>query len=316
MHPRATNFFLCRVLLLCCTLLALRSPLSASAGCGCDKPPPAPAAVVPAFAFPGMSISLFNAQFEPGQQWTVRFQRGNTLVSTLASVVLKRDLTAAGAYTPQLVVTMPPLPGGPTSIVASWNNQSVTVPPQSFTTIAMPVMVSEQDIDFDIRGYTTAVGADGTVYLSIGGLDKVCHAMKFSSQSDGFPLRIDAQHTVIYNHQGFLIDALTSASKNRFTVRRETKTTRSDRIDYLRHSFVQYCQDHQAGGPKVVDPADPNWHQDGTPHVDYSTLVFAITGTVDGTLPTPGSVSTDLSLNTQFGPGTEPWEVETPEEEH
>jgi hypothetical protein len=314
MRPRVTKSFLCRVFILCCTLLALRTPLPASAGCGCDKPPPAPATVVPHFAFPGMKVTLFNAQFAAGQQWTVRFQNGTAVAAVVASVVTKRNLTAGGKYTPQLVATMPPLRVGPTAIVASRNGVSVTVPRRSFTTITKPVMASEQDIDYDISGYPTAVGADGTVYLSIGGLDKVCRAMKFSSRADGFPLRINTSHTVIYNHQGFLIDALTPLSVNRFTVRRETKTTRSDRIDYYRHSFAQYCRDHQLGGAKAVDPTDANWHRDRTPHVNYSTLVFAITGTVNGVLPTPGSVAADLSLNTQFGPGTEPWEVEKPEE--
>ena len=89
---------------------------------------------------------------------------------------------------------------------------------------------------------------------------------------------------------------------------------RSDRLIYLRHSFVQYCQEHQPGGPKEVDPTDPNWHKDGTLHVDYSTLVLAITGTVNSASLTPGSIAADLSLNTQFGSGTEPWEVEVEEE--
>ncbi|NOT56203.1 MAG: hypothetical protein HOP18_16505 [Deltaproteobacteria bacterium] len=314
MHPRVSQSFLCRVLILGCTLLTLRSPLPASAGCGCDKPPPAPATVVPHFAFPGMRVTLFSTKFVPGQQWTVRFQNGTAVASVLATVVTKRNLTAGGKYTPQLVATMPLLRGGPTSIVASRGGVFVTVPPRSFTSITKPVMASEQDIDYDIARYPTAVGADGTVYLSIGGLDKVCRAMKFSSRADGFPLRINARSTVIYNHQGFLIDALTPLSVNRFEVRRETKTTRSDRIDYYRHSFTQYCRDHQSGGRKVVDPTDTNWHRDGTAHVNYSTLIFAITGTVNGVLPTPGSIAADLSLNTQFGPGSEPWEVEKPEE--
>ena len=287
---------------------------SAEAGCGCDKPPPLPAVTVPNFSFPGMAVTLFDSRFQAGQQWTVQFFNGSSSATTTATVVVKRNLTTSGVVTPQLVVTTPEIPVGPTTITASWQSEALTVLPQSFTVIAKPIMVSEQDTDFDILNYTTGVSMDGTVYLSIGGLDKVCHSIKFNARADGFPLRSSQGTTVIYNHQGFLIDGLTPQSVNHFTVRPEKKATRSDRLDYLRHSFAQYCAEHQPGAVREVDPTDPDWHLNGTPHVDYSTLIFAIDGTVNGAEPPAGSSVSTLSLNTQLGPGTEPWEVELPEE--
>jgi hypothetical protein len=39
----------------------------AYAGCGCDKPPPKPAAVIPAVAYRGLNVTLYDAAFQPGQ---------------------------------------------------------------------------------------------------------------------------------------------------------------------------------------------------------------------------------------------------------
>lgn len=291
------------------------------AGCGCDKPPPLAATVVPNFGSPGMQITLFDARFQAGQLWTVRFLNGSSTTSTTASVVVKRSLTARGVLTPQLVVAVPEGSGvGPTTIVASSSVGTLTVPLEAFTVIAKPIMASEQDIDFDLINYTTGVSVDGTLYLSVGGLDKVCKSMKFDARTDGFPFRFSQGTAVIYNHQGFLIDALTPQSVNRFEVRPEDKADRSDRLIYFRHSFAQYCAEHLPGGVREVDPTDPNWHKNGTPHVDYSTLIFAIVGTANGSRVPAGSSVSDLSFNTQFGPSNlpggiaEPWETEVEEE--
>jgi hypothetical protein len=292
------------------------------AGCGCDKPPPLAAVVVPNFGSPGMQITLFDGRFQAGQLWTVRFLNGPSSASTTATVVVKRSLTSRTAQsTPQLVVTIPEgVTMGPTTLVVSSSVGTLTVPLEAFTMIAKPIMASEQDVDFDLLNYTTGVSADGTLYLSVGGLDKVCKSMKFDARTDGFPFRFSQGTAVIYNHQGFLIDALTPQSVNRFEVRPEDKADRSDRLVYFRHSFAQYCAEHLPGGVREVDPTDSNWHKNGTPHVDYSTLIFAIVGTANGGRVPAGSSVSDLSFNTQFGPSNipggiaEPWETEVEEE--
>jgi hypothetical protein len=51
---------------------------------------------------------------------------------------------------------------------------------------------------------------------------------------------------------------------------------------------------------KEVDPQDPNWHLDRTPHVDYTTLIFALTGHFDdGSIPEAGSASFTLKMKTK-----------------
>ena len=66
---------------------------------------------------------------------------------------------------------------------------------------------------------------------------------------------------------------------------------------------------------KEVDPQDPNWHLDGTPHTDYSTLILAISGHLeDGTTPPAGEVSFNLKLRAKLGDGSQNWAQEKDEE--
>jgi hypothetical protein len=86
-------------------------------------------------------------------------------------------------------------------------------------------------------------------------------------------------------------------------------------MEYWRHSFAQYCVDHRPGGVKAVDPHDQNWHQDGTPHVDYSTLIFAVTGHYDdGSTPLSGAQIFDLEVESKPDDLQEGWETEKEEE--
>jgi hypothetical protein len=274
-------------------------PTLSEAGCGCDKPPPAPAAVIPKAAFSGMKVTLFSSSFKVGQVWTVIFQ--NAFPAT-ASVVSKRNITdpSGTKYTPQLAVTVPSsVPRGPTSILAYTTGAYVSVPNTSFTVIGSPVVVSEQNTSTTVTNYTTGVGSDGTVYVTIGGVGNICGAMNFASFMTNYPLRFANGDIAIFNSQGYFINSLIANSGNPppFLVTPQTGAT-SDILDYYRHSFATYCTNHLPGGAREVDPADSNWHLNGTSHVDYSTLIFAITGTVNGSAPTAGSISFDLSLGT------------------
>ena len=295
-------------------LFFLSQPTLARAGCGCDKPPPAPAAVIPNAAFPSMSVTLFNKSFKVRQTWNVSFQSGSTTTTVTASVVSKRNLTdpSGTTYTPQLVVSVPNIPMGPTSIQAYTKTASLFVPKESFTVIGMPVVVSEQNATYAVSNYTTAVGSDGTLYITLGGLNNVCQAMNFKSYLKNYPLRVD--NVVIPNFQGFLIDSLTTESGYLALTPQQGAT--SDILYYYRHSFQQYCLEHQPGGSKAVDSADPNWHLSGTPHTDYSVLIFAIGGHFDdGSVPQAGSVTFDLRLDTKVATnGSAWWTPETKEE--
>ena len=114
-----------------------------------------------------------------------------------------------------------------------------------------------------------------------------------------YPLRLANGDVIISNSQGYLINSLklNSGSIPPFSVVPQNGK-HSDTLKYYRHSFETYCADHQPGGAREVDPIDPNWHKDGTPHVDYSTLIFAITGRFkDGSVPAAGSVSFDMNVD-------------------
>ncbi|NOT57975.1 MAG: hypothetical protein HOP18_25505 [Deltaproteobacteria bacterium] len=286
------------------------------AGCGCDKPPPTPAAAVPHVAFAGMPVTFFDSNMHVGQTWTVTFeQHGAAVGSVTAPVVSRRDLTNPSSTTsvPQLVVTLPELPAGPTRAVVSTTatGASFIVPEDKFTAIAKPVMVAEQDTDYSVDNYATGIGTDGTVYVSVGGLNGVCEAMEFRAVLPNYPLRVTS--IAILNAQGFFIDALQGQSAPHFQLESQQGAS-SDILHYFRHSFAQYCLTHLPGGAKEVDPTDPHWHRDGTPHVDYSTLIFAFSGQVNGTTPSAGNAALTVDLETQLGDGTNAWEVEREEE--
>ncbi|MBI3799913.1 MAG: hypothetical protein HY268_23435 [Deltaproteobacteria bacterium] len=301
--------------LLSCVLL-LGQPVRLQAGCGCDKPPPAPAAVLPNAAFPGMPVTFFDDHLKVGQTWTVVFRNGSDVATVTTSVILKRALTdpSTPTYQPQLVITVPPFPVGPTRIEASAKKASFLVPAESCTVIGKPVVVAEQSGNYAVKNYVTGVGSDGTLYISLGGLNNVCAPMKFKAMLTNYPLRFADGAVAILNSQGFFIDAFTQQSADHFSIQPRGGST-SDRLDYFRHSFEQYCADHQPGGVKEVDPQDPNWHVDGTAHTDYSTLILAISGRLDdGTTLQAGAASFNLTLEASISDNNETWAQEKEEE--
>ena len=292
-------------------------PLPAQAGCGCDKPPPEPASVIPSAAFSGMKVTLFSSDLHPGELWTVRFRNGFTERTVTATVQSKPDITtqALGQDESQLVVTVPfSLPLGPTRIEAFTDTAALTVLEDSFTVIGQPLKVWEGNAAYKVRNHQMAVGADGTLYLAMNGMDTVCQAMSFAAQLTRYPVRFGPGDVVIRNFQGYLIDLLDEAAADHFEARPGRGWT-SNEMYYFRHSFEQFCANHQVGQSKEVDPADPNWHKDGTPHTDYSTLIFAIAGHLpSGKLLTPGSIVSDVIMIQNLGVGTGSWEREHEEE--
>jgi len=252
-----------------------------------------------------MSVTLFHPGLQEGQPWTVVFRNGGASAEVSTTVVSKRDLTdppdrqSPPTYQPQLVVPVPNLSKGPTEIEAFTDTDSFVVPRESFTVIGKPVVVSEHTGKFLAKKYVTGIGSDGTLYVSLGGLNNVCEPMEFKALARSYPLRFADGAVVMFNSQGFFIDAFNQQSADHFSIQR-VDGANTDLLNYFRHSFVQYCADHQPGGPKAVDPQDPNRHLDGTVHTDYSTLIFAISGRLDNqTIPQAGEVSFDLKLQTE-----------------
>jgi hypothetical protein len=299
--------------------LGLVGPSPALAGCGCDKPPPPPAAVIPQVAFGGMPISIFHTSFKLGQKWQVVFRNGSQdSLPQKIKVLRKRDISDPTGQTKTLRLTLAlplTLPKGPTSIIVSRRAESFTIPAETFTVIGTPIVASEQNIEFIVHNYTTGVGSDGVFYLSLGGLQNVCQPMKFHALTMSVPLRYSYGDVVVINSQGFLIESLGPATSNHFFTDPK-HAPQSDRMTYWRHSFMQYCIDHRPGGPKALDRRDPNWHKDGTPHVDYTTLIFAFAGHYDNqSVPAAGQITTDVKIETELDDQQEGWESEKEEED-
>ena len=315
-HQRTSSLRTLALTSLFSCLLCLGPPLRAHAGCGCDKPPPAPAAVLPNAAFAGMSVTFVENSLQVGQTWTLVFRNGAKAVRVTTTVILKRALTdpSTPTYQAQLVVPVPALPLGPTQIEASTDHAAFVVPAEAFTLIGKPVVVSEHTGNYSVKDYVTGVGADGTLYVSLGGLNNVCEPMEFRAFAKDYPLRFADGAVAILNSQGFFIDAVSEQSADHFWLQSQDKQT-SDHLEYFRHSFAQYCADHQPGGAKEVDLQDPNWHRDGTAHTDYSTLILAISGHLDdGTTLHAGQASFDLKLQAKLGDHNQRWAQEKEEE--
>jgi hypothetical protein len=271
-----------------------------------------------------MAVTLFHASFQAGQTWTVGFYNGTSQITTAGTVATKRAITdpTRATYTPQLTVVVPNnILVGPTSIVASASGSpSLVIAETSFTIIGAPVMFTERNVEYTMENYNTGVDVNGILYMAASGFNSVCKTMRFQTRMDGFPLRFGNGDIMIMNHQGFLIDALLDPNDPALGVRRrfsviKKKQDKSNRLIYRRHSFAQYCADHQPGGPKAVDPQDPNWHLDGTLHVDYSTLIFAVDGHFDnGAKPARGGVTFTLQVESEIDRTKAPWTVERNEE--
>ena len=206
-----THIQLLRTLTLVAFLFSIllgRSLPVAQAACGCDKPPPEPAMVIPHVAYAGMTLTLFDNSFQDGQEWDVAFENEGAIANVPATVTLKRDLTdpTGTTWTPQLVVVVPEIDMGPTSIQATTANTTVNVPAEAFTVIGAPLHISEQNMEYEVQDYPTAVGSDGTLYVTVGAVGDVCKAISFDANFENYPLRMDGMF--IINTQGFLIDSL------------------------------------------------------------------------------------------------------------
>ncbi len=72
----------------------------------------------------------------------------------------------------------------------------------------------------------------------------------------------------------------------------------SDVLHYSRHEFASYFLGHEERAPHAVDENDPNWHLDGSRHIDHNHLILAIDGAFEnGDPPAPGATeSFDLRL--------------------
>jgi hypothetical protein len=259
----------------------------ALAGCGCDHPPPLPAPVIPSAIYPGMPVNLYDDAFDPGEEYDVWF--GEVDVEGTA------DVDREGRV--RIRVTLPDVPIGPTPIkVIDEDGLLLSIPSSEFTVLSSPYILPGKG-DFRYINQRLAVGADGILYIPVD-MHNVIDAVDIKGELRGYPLRID--DFTILNVQGYDMHVV-----GLDRIRSVNGAKKSDMIFYDRHSFQVYYENHYERGPHELDPDDPDYHLDGTRHIDHDHLILAITGHLnDGTTPIPGATP-ELTVNFNLSRGKE-----------
>ena len=278
-------------------LVALAFPGPAHAGCGCDKPPPPRAAVRPFVGWPNQMITLFDSRLVPGEFYSVQFRGADgTSDWSRGKAALKRDL-ADGQYRAQLRVSVGAVSLGPCQInvYAPSNGASLNgaqaflyaLPDDQFTVTAPPITLRDIDETMSQDGYQAGVGRDGSVYLAVD-VSGVSAATTFTGTGLGFPLAFGSSNVAMYNDQGFLMQLLDPNVPGLFQISAGDELT-SNTLAYWRHEFATYKTAHRQVDAYNTDN-EPNWHADGTRHVNHDLIVVAIRGKLaDGTTPVPGA---------------------------
>jgi len=272
-------------------LAALAAPHRAPAGCGCQKAPPDAASVRPNATYAGTQVTLFSPSFQVGQVYAVDFISGTTsATATVTGTIVSRRDIADGVTKPQLVVTVPSLPLGPTQLKVRLSNLTtpmMVIADSAFTVAPAPIAVPQTVGSGNYGAYRAAVGRDGTVYIGLD-MSAVRQPRVFRAQAKGYALRFGSDDVAFYNIQGFLMQLLNAKMPGLFSIASANSNVDSDILGYSRHEFnTFYLQHGERQAHQVIDGA---WHSDGTRHVDHDHLVLALSGTLaNGSLPTPGA---------------------------
>ena len=274
---------------------------AADAGCGCQKPPPAPGQILPHATYAGTPVRIVSASLVTGRSYQVTFRSATGTTSSVLDVAdVQRDLADTIAK-PMLVVPLPALPLGPAAVTvtdATTGAVVVQIADAELTVAPGPMALPQSYGNWTYAGFQAAVGRDGTAYVSFD-LTGLSTPMIFEAQAKGYPLRFTGEDVVFYNVQGFTMQTLVTGDEPvpGMFVFPTSSGSDSDLLHYSRHEFSTYFLQHTERQPHAVDPADPNWHLDGTRHVDHDHLILAIAGTVNGAAPKAGATPTfDLVL--------------------
>jgi hypothetical protein len=291
LHCNRFVFFSCCVLTLAGSLL-LEKPSLVHAGCGCDKPPPPKAAIRPHVAYAGGEVHIFSPEIRTGKEYTITFAPSvnGQPVSVQTTAVFQRDL-ADSKYKPQLSVQVPALPLGPTSVRVRSTAQGddvLAIADSAFTVAPQPVTIPAAAGEYRLPGFRAAVSRTGVFYVSLD-LSSVTLPLTFQVQAKDYPVRFTADEVLFYNTQGFLMQLLDETMPGLFSILSSTSSGDSDLLRYSRHEFSTYYLQHAERQPHALDLSDPNWHLDGTPHVDHNHLIVALQGTLNGITPMPGA---------------------------
>jgi hypothetical protein len=208
-------------------------------------------------------------------------------------------------------VPVPKLPLGPVAIQAEDMAGVVraAVPADDFTLIAPPVVVPEEGGVIMVDRYRGAVGHDGTLYVALD-VTGMLPRVSFAAKGYDLALRFRKEDMLLYNTQGVLMEALDAVldedlnndgdstdpgegdwNGNGLLDNPDISTVMadmggdSDGFAYERHPFEAYAEAHQPGGFRALDPADPNWHVDGTRHTDNFHFVAAISSATLNGMP-------------------------------
>ena len=265
-------------------------PAPADAGCGCSKPPPPRASVRPFVGYADQKIVLFSDLLTAGTAYWVQFTATSdgSVDWSRGKAAMRRDF-ADGQVRTQLRVAVGNVALGPCTIRV-WADQTTplyTLGDDQFTVASKPIVLHDLVETVTEDGYQAGVGKDGTVYIPVD-VSSVSDGTVFSGMANGFPLSFEAGGIAMYNQQGFLMQLLDPTSPGLFRIAPGSGAT-SDALTYWRHEFRTYKQDHRRNDSHRADD-DPDWHADGSPHIDHDKIVVAISGTLaSGNRPAPGA---------------------------
>ena len=258
-------------------LALLRTTAPAYAGCGCEKPPPPRAAVRPFVGYPDQKITLFDAKLVATQPYDVLFESttSGTVDWSRGRATMRRDL-ADGVQRVHLRVPVGSVGLGPCRI-SVWNGNTLVAVfnDDTFTVTAPPIALHDFNESVGRDGYRAGVGRDGTIYIAVD-VSQVNEGTTFTGQAWGLPIQFESKDVAMYNEQGFLMQLLDPKVPGLFRIQTGNGMA-SSALSYWRHEFKSYKRDHrQVDGRRHDD--DPDWHADGSYHVDHDRIVIAIRG--------------------------------------
>lgn len=271
-------------------MLWTMAPTIARAGCGCDHPPTGWSQVMPAFASPGRSITVYaeNGEFVRGAVYRVDLDR--TFVDVVAG------------HTDFVTFEMPAgVSPGPVAIDVSGPGYSHVYPRELFTALPDAVVMPADTGALVEKRWKTAIAADGTLLIPID-MSQVLEPTQFAFVARNLPLDFEHDDVVIYNGDGVDLSLFTLQVENAtlrqwgsyygWAVEEDTnlidfvfdkkvkkskkKDRESDVFTYWRHEFYTYAEAHAIGGSHEID--SHGLHPDATVHVDHDSLVLAIWG--------------------------------------
>ncbi len=275
---------------------ALGLPGRAQAGCGCDKKAPPHTMVRPPVGWEGLVIHIFDdpqhPRISPGARYRIKFgDRG----LAMGKAVLWRDVadglphglhpTSKPAKRPAIEVRVPNQARlGPNSISVFGETADTyretplwTVGAASFTLAGRPISLSERNQTVVRTHFRAGVGLDGTLYIPVD-VTRVTNATTFVGGLTNIDLSFAAADVIMYNDQGFLMQALDQVDEGSlFKIVHSAKPASSDALYYWRHSFADYKANH-ALADFLISPQDPDWHADNSYHVNHNAIVLGIHG--------------------------------------